>query len=65
MNGPYVICMSSLHVGVSHDEPAGDLCFLSKGTDLAEITDREARVRVPPGVTIQAVHWPPIGFGMS
>jgi hypothetical protein len=58
---PYVICLScgGLHVGVAPDEPAGDTCFRCKGTDLAEISDRETRVKVPRGVTIQAVHWPP------
>jgi hypothetical protein len=58
---PYVICMSCgwLHVGVSRDQPAGDNCFRCGGGDLAAVAESEVRVKVPRGVTIQAVHWPP------
>jgi hypothetical protein len=58
---PYVVCMTCgwLHVGLPPDQPAGDACFHCGGIDLAAIAESEARVKVPPGVTIQAVHWPP------
>ena len=50
---------AGVHAGVPHDQRAGDACFHCKGTDLAAITESEAREAAPRGFTIQAVHWLP------
>jgi hypothetical protein len=58
---PLVICWSCgwLHVGVPAPEPAGECCFRCKGTEFRVISHDEAMRKIPRGVTLQALRWPP------
>jgi hypothetical protein len=59
---PYVRCRRCgwVHVGVARPEPAGERCFRCKGLTFEMIDRAELRRTVPPGVTFQALRWPPL-----
>jgi hypothetical protein len=58
---PLLLCWSCgwLHVGVPAPEPAGKSCYRCKATEFRVISHDEAMRKIPRGVTLQTVRWPP------